>query len=52
MSDEQLPSQIPGFRGPAAAVEPDEAHLRKGALGLRAVVFQNMTNMAPAAAIV
>jgi amino acid transporter len=45
-------TQIPGFRGAAAAVEPDEAHLRRGALGLRSVVFQNMTNMAPAAAIV
>ncbi len=45
-------SQIPGFRGAAATVEPAEAELRKGALGLRSVVFQNMTNMAPAAAIV
>ena len=45
-------TQIPGFRGAAAAVEPAEAELRKGALGLRSVVFQNMTNMAPAAAIV
>jgi amino acid transporter len=45
-------TQIPGFRGTAAAVEPEEAQLRHGALGLRSVVFQNMTNMAPAAAIV
>ena len=45
-------TQIPGFRGAAAATEPDEAELRTGALGLRSVVFQNMTNMAPAAAIV
>ena len=45
-------TQIPGFRGAAATVEPAEAELRKGALGLRSVVFQNMTNMAPAAAIV
>ena len=45
-------TQIPGFRGAAAATEPDEAELRRGALGLRSVVFQNMTNMAPAAAIV
>jgi len=53
VSDEAPPpSQLPGFRGPAAATEPDEAQLRRGALGLRAVIFQNMTNMAPAAAIV
>ncbi len=45
-------SQIPGFRGVAAEAEPEEAALRKGALGLRTVIFQNMTNMAPAAAIV
>ena len=45
-------TQIPGFRGPAAATEPEEAQLRRGALGLRSVIFQNMTNMAPAAAIV
>ncbi len=52
MSESDLPSQIPGFKGPASATEPAEAHLRTGALGLRAVIFQNMTNMAPAAAIV
>lgn len=45
-------TQIPGFRGVAASIETEEAELRHGALGLRSVVFQNMTNMAPAAAIV
>lgn len=52
MTDSPDATQLPGFRGPAAATEPAEARLRKGALGLRSVVFQNMTNMAPAAAIV
>ena len=52
MSDHEESTQIPGFRGVAADVEPEEAKLRKGALGMRSVMFQNMTNMAPAAAIV
>ena len=52
MSDSDLPTQIPGFKAPASATEPAAAHLRTGALGLRSVIFQNMTNMAPAAAIV
>jgi amino acid transporter len=51
MSDSEH-TQIPGFRGVAGAIETEEAKLRGGALGLRSVVFQNMTNMAPAAAIV
>ena len=52
MSDHEESTQIPGFRGVAADVEPAEAQLRRGALGMRSVMFQNMTNMAPAAAIV
>lgn len=52
MTEIPEPTQVPGFRGPAAATEPEEAQLRRGALGLRRVIFQNMTNMAPAAAIV
>jgi len=52
MSEHGDSTQIPGFRGVAADVEPKEAELRRGALGMRSVMFQNMTNMAPAAAIV
>ncbi|MEO3935822.1 APC family permease [Dermatophilaceae bacterium Soc4.6] len=44
--------EIPVQPGRSVAAQPDGRELRTGALGLRSVVFQNMTNMAPAAAIV
>ncbi len=33
MTEIPEPTQVPGFRGPAAATEPEEAQLRRGALG-------------------